>query len=322
MLRISKIHKNPEDPLANYKRWEFFIKNAGDLLSALAKLGLFLGILNVFLYTLEIGFMPSGLSISDGITFVFTFLAVSFISIVGTIYGFFNLFWLCFLIDGLKNKSWLKKKLQNFQPTSQLPSWTQSAWWLAIPGFIISLISFLYLLEIWTTSKAINDSTISFLFSMLVAGTMFSAVVLAPNDTDKNGISPLIKFILLLLIPLFIWIWSKGESSSFAMKVIGIRHENIAIETTSENIKRVHSLSKMFGFNIITCPLTGSDNQLLQNANILWTGIGSRTLVELNDASKKSLYVQFDSSTIWPVYAHTVSSSSIRTNINPSPCQR
>jgi hypothetical protein len=206
MLRNSKIHKKPEDPLANYKAWEFFIKNAGDLLSTLAKLGLFLGILNVFLYVGKIGFMPPGLALSDGITFIFTVLAVSFISIIGTIYGFFNLFWLCFLIDGLKNKSWLKKKLENFQPTSQLPSWAQSAWWLAIPGFIISLISILYLLEIWTTSKAINDSTISFLFSMLVAGIIISAVVLAPNHAEKNGISPLIKFILLLLIPLFIWI--------------------------------------------------------------------------------------------------------------------
>jgi hypothetical protein len=115
------------------------------------------------------------------------------------------------------------------------------------------------------------------------------------------------------------------------MKLIRIRHENIAIETTSENIKRVSSLSKMFGLNITTCPLAGSDNQLLPKTNILWTGIGNRTFVELvnprtfvelNDAPKKSLFVQFDTSTIWPVHAHTVSISSIRTKINPSHCQR
>lgn len=330
MLRASRIHNKTEDSLAKYRQWEFFIKTAGDLLSALAKLGLFLGIVNVFLYILKIEFMPSGLSMADGITFIFTFLAVSFISIVGTIYGFFTLFWIYFLIDGIKNKRWLRKKQENFQATSQLPSWAQSGWWTTISGFIFFYFIISFLL-IWLNSKAINDSTMFFLCSILVAGTLFSVVVLAQNDTEKNGISNFNKIILLLLIPLIIWLWSKGESSSFAMKLIGIRYNSVSIETTSENIKRVRSLTKAFNIHIETCPLTGSDHQLILNANILWTGIGNRTLVELvnprtfvelNDAPKKFLSIQFDSSSVWPVYAQTVRSSSNRAILNPSHCQR
>jgi hypothetical protein len=193
--------------------------------------------------------MPSGLSMADGITFVFTFLAVSFISIIGTIYGFFTLFWLYFLIDGIKNKRWLRKKQENFQATSQLPSWAQSGWWAIISGYIFFYFT-ISLLAIWLNSKVINDSTMFFLYSILVAGTLFSVVVLAQNDTEKKGISNFKKIILLLLIPLIIWFWSKGESSSFAMKLIGIRYNSVSIETTSENINRVRSLTKAFNIRL------------------------------------------------------------------------
>ncbi len=320
MLRNSKPHKKPEDTLASYKRWEFFIKNASDLLSALGKFGLFLGILNVFLYVLKIGFMPPGLSLSDSITFIFTFLAVSFISIVGTTYGSICLFWLYFMADGFQNKRWWRNKHADFQPKSQLPSWAQS-WLWAIMSLIVFVIFFPLL-----NSKEINNSSLLFFYSMAWAGLLFSLAVLAQNDPVKNGITRTIRFVLFAAIPIIIAFISNGEIFSIAMKVIGVRYENVSIETTSENIKRVRSLTKAFKIYVKTCPLTETEHQLIPNANILWTGIGNRTLVELvnsrtyvelNDAPKKFLYVQFDSSTISPVYAHIVHTASNRATINP-----
>jgi OmpA-OmpF porin, OOP family len=326
MLRPSRIHHKKDDSFAKFQQWAFFIKNAGDLLSALAKIGLFLGILNIFLYIWKIGFMPSGLSLSDGIIFVFTFLAVSFISVVGAIYGFISLFWIYYLTDGLKNKEWLRKKKVNFQATSQLPRWAQSAWWAIISGLIFLYFT-ISLLSIWLNSETINDSTVFFLYSILVAGTLLSLVILTQNNLNYKRISRSEKFLMLALIPVVILVFSKGEIFSIAMKIIGVRYENVSIETTSENIIRVRSLAKAYGLNIAACPLVGIDHHLILNVNILWTGIGNRTLAEMasqtfveKDTHKKFIYVQFDNSTIWPVYAKKENNPPNRANLNKTHC--
>jgi hypothetical protein len=323
-IRPSRIQDKTDDPLAEYRQWEFFIKNASDLLSALAKLGLFLGILNVFLYIWKIGFMPPGISLNDGIAFVFTFLAVSFLISVGTIYGSICTFWIYFLLDGFENKKWRPKKRTNFIPESKLPSWAQSGLW----AFISFTMLLIVLLQLFLKKFSVNTNL--YFLSLAMVGSLFSGVLLAQKHSLKKfNIHNLLIFIC-ALTPCLIAFFSNGEIFSIAMKIIGVRYENISIKTTAENIKSVKSFSKKFNIHVETCPLTGSDQQLFLNANILWTGIGNRTLVEfvnertfveLNDTPKKILYVQFDSSSIWPVYAQTLRGLSYRTKIIPLPCQ-
>jgi hypothetical protein len=109
---------------------------------------------------------------------------------------------------------------------------------------------------------------------------------------------------------------------------IGVRYENISIETTAENIKNVKSLAKIFNIQVETSPLKGTDHQFIRKANILWTGIGNRTLIELvnpqtfiDSTPKKSLYVQFDSATLKPVYAQSLLESDDRVKVEPLDCQ-
>jgi hypothetical protein len=324
MLRPSRIHHKKDDSFAKFRQWEFFIKNAGDLLSALAKIGLFLGILDVFLYIWKIGFMPSGLSLSDGITFVFVFLAVTLFFIITTIYGGICTFWLHFLIDGFLNKKWCQKKSENLNPISQLPKFAQSGW----AGF--SFFMFLYMGYLLYPIE-INENANVYISSSAALGFLFSGAFLVIDNPEKNTRPRIfIKTLIAVLMTMGFIVLSKGEIFSIAMRSIGVRYDNVSIETTNENIKSVKALSQKFKFDIETCHMTGSNHQLILNANILWTGIGNRTLielvnprtfVELNDAPKKFLYVQFDSATIWPVYARSLLKSTVVVKIDPTHCQ-
>jgi hypothetical protein len=154
MHRPSKIHNKTEDPLARYRLWEFFIKSADDLLKALAKLGLFSGVVCVLLYILQIRFVPSGLSLGDSIIFIFTALTTGIILVAGSGYAALSYHWFFYLIDGFSNKKWLfifrrwlcnkfiKEHLAQTNESSfpsLMPPWAQSLP-LAIASIIIFLI--------------------------------------------------------------------------------------------------------------------------------------------------------------------------------------
>ena len=79
------------------------LKSSIDVASALfqflSKICAAIGVLVVLLYCAQIGFFPKGLSLSDGLVFVFVVLAFAFVIVVGTLYGGFSMLWLFRLLD-------------------------------------------------------------------------------------------------------------------------------------------------------------------------------------------------------------------------------
>ncbi len=336
-LRPSRIHnKSFDDSLNKLKLWEIGIKNMDDLLKVTWKLGLFSGVLCVLLYIFQIRFMPSGLSLGDSLIFIFTALTMGLILIFGSSYAALSIHWFFYVLDSLYVKKWhwifrrwlrgifLNEKInrKNILPfPSKFPLWIQDS-----KPEIISLILFLLIILTCTYLYLIKINFNDLFLGIYASGTLFYFVLLGFDSLWKNK-----KILtgLLILMPIVSLIFSKGEILPVAMRLMGIRHENVSILTTSENIKRVNPLAKGYGLNLATCSLNGSENQLLQNVNILWTGIGNRTLVEVvsqtfdeKDTNKKFLYVQFDNTTIWPVYAKTENNPPNRVNLYLTHCSK
>jgi hypothetical protein len=184
MLQPSRIHHRKEDSFAKFRQWEFCIKNADVLQSALAKLGLFLGILIVFLYLWKLEFMPSGLSLTDGITFIFAFLAFSFLVIIGLIYGAVCTYWLSFLIAKFSNK---KSKLK-------LPNFAQSGWMA-----FFSFCMFLYMVALISTKNS-NNNVMEFFIILAALGYLYTILALIINVKEKNKATRNIYYVMAFFV--------------------------------------------------------------------------------------------------------------------------
>jgi hypothetical protein len=129
-----------------------------------------------------------------------------------------------------------------------------------------------------------------------------SAFIFERLQTEKKSL-----VILLILIPFIAFTVSNGTIVRVAMQAIGIRHINTPIELSHTNMQQVKALAALYDFKIATCPLKFDDRQLILNGNILWNGIGNKSLIELtkkayeDEDGKLILSIEVDAAGIWPV---------------------
>lgn len=280
-----------------------------------AWLGL-LGLLIVFVYSAQTGFFPKGLSTADSIVFIFSLLAFGIVVTVGVLYGAFALLWLFVIWDEI-NAARIARWRRDGQDEDRRPGGFR-----LIPALRRRPLAFMsfFVCAFFGVSLLIASETSPDRFGLLwqfvqgyfVAGFLVMFTFVEPLFTDKQTdkqpqIQPAQRVAIfgIAIIALFVF-GSIDQIMATTMRMVGVRHERAPIELSASNFARVLALSTAAEAKLVSCPLPGTENVLLFDADLLWYGVGAKALLRLNDP-KGTLSVEIDDSGVWPLHAKKLS---------------
>jgi hypothetical protein len=288
------------------------LKSSIDVASALfqflSKICAAIGVLVLLLYCAQIGFFPKGLSLSDGLVFVFVVLAFAFVIVVGTLYGGFSMLWLFRLLDFVQDWRIRKWKARGAIPEQRpkgmrLPAGLVS-WPLVASSSMVSALFFLAFWQIGKTKPDQADALYALVTGFLVTGYIVLLSFMRPlfdGETQKDVRQrKLLRTLAALSIPLVPLVFGSSEQLLAAtMKIVALRHDNVAVELSTDNYSRLESASKAMGVEITSCPLAGG-HVLVPHADVLWNGVGSRTLLRVTgEGPGHQLTMDADNSGVW-----------------------
>lgn len=290
------------------------------LITSLSKLGIFFGLLIIFSYISILGFKPQGLGIGDVLVFVFAFLGFSIFISIGIVGGAAVLLWAFGLIDQLqvwRYRRWERKDSSTRRAFKglRLKPWFRS-WFLMGVSVLLSVVVVLILWMIHSSQPRQFDEILNLFLGFFMAGYVaLLFVAMAPvatstaNSQTKIWINPFLIFALVIFTPLVFGSFPLTVKGS--MMMAGTYQKNVPVELSIANYRRLKSVTANLGFNLRTCPVTESENILVLGLDVMWHGIGSRALVQINDNKKiEPISVELDDAGVWLLH----------TKLKPSKC--
>ena len=240
---------------ANQQTTEFKLDNFEKLASISLKLSIAAGFLIVFIYCFfKINWFPIGLSLADTVGFIM--LALGFAALI------FAVELPIFMgVVAIIEKNSQNNRSKNHFFKSKIIFAVISAFFTVIAVGMI-------------TKNAI--SAILFILIYLISTIVIA--ILSCSDLRKDAIYPY--FLIFLII--FIIITMLSIFDEFIMTNLGIRRPNSIIQLSENDYKLIKTKAEQ-------CHLTLSGdekNNSLSNVKILWRGMGSYTLIELDEKCK------------------------------------
>jgi OOP family OmpA-OmpF porin len=247
---------------------EFALKEVLDNLenygALTVKLIIALGVIVVFSYcAFQINFFPTGLTIGDSLVFIFIALG----------FGVFYLFWLLLAYTAVYSLAYFKINKSKFFSSESL-----LMFFLGI--FIIVLLGiYIY----W-----VGD------FMSILAPLMSGALLIITTsfwNTEKGSLSDeeystkkkrrvQVGIFAVLIVPL-IAVSAISEFVNGSIRILGIQQKHKSIVLDKNNFKVIQDVAKELNLPIYGCVTNGKQSNIVHNFNILWHGLGERSLVEV-----------------------------------------
>ncbi len=232
------------------------------ILEKAVKFALFVGVVVIFFYlSFSIRYFPAGLSLADSLFFLLAGLLFGLGYMVLTILGFA----LALFGRSFWNKfGWV---------------WTSAILYY----FVCFVIVTLYCFDMTWRPNVIN---VCFqLLFFVVGGT--GLLYLVEESSGKKRKPNMIFALMLLFVPLFSSnIISNAIIERIAMGSIGIRTMDTSVKLNDENYNILASAVGGQHAAALACDASlGTSGKLVHGINVLWHGVGERTLVEIPDTA-------------------------------------
>ena len=269
---------------------EPFIRNINEIITPIYKASIGLGAIVFAVYCSSIDFFPKGMSIADAIFFAFIMLGLTFILLSGITLGYLSTVFLIPLIARLYQYFRKNEKSQPFGPNKIYDT----------PGIVTTLISiFTAFILIMTVIQIITggmsydekEKYLRIILSFSIGGFLFANILHIINLDDAGNPIPILKdksniiiFILIMTIP----IATSGikNISHITFSLFGINSHNTSILLQNESRSQIQNISKIYGIKIPTCE-HNKELVTIENVDILWSKIGSISLININGANNK-----------------------------------
>lgn len=259
------------------------------------KLSLFIGVILVFAYLIfSVNFYPAGLTLADTVFFLMAAMAFGFVYVVCMMGGF-----------SLASLLWPRVQRRYKQAAAATaglaPKRKQR---ILIVAAIVLLVAMIYFPAI---PKLINNK-----FSHAFVGFVFAGVLLhelvtqldkrrsaiarsstgTPAPLSANAIKTIVLFAL-LLPALFSASFLKSVNEDFALIKIGLRATQVTLKLSEENYGIVASGAGGQYLAALGCSVSpASTDRLVHDVNLLWHGVGERSLVEIPNPNGEPIIVE------------------------------
>lgn len=239
------------------------------------------GVMSVLGYLLvSIRFYPSGLTLGDGFFFLMVAFAFGFAYLLFILAGFLLAQLLLYLYTSIKKNG--------------IKAWRQL---LATTGLVCALVLGLVMMV-----ETCNQDKIPLLLGALVgfsaSGLCLTLLIESLDDPAAKKSQKWFHIAMwtgLLFMPLLL-------SSSFVqrmnenvvMSAVGLRITDVTLKLSEENYDILSSVASGQNIAVLGCreSASGQPERLIHGVNLLWHGVGERSLVELPTASKPNLIVE------------------------------
>jgi OOP family OmpA-OmpF porin len=234
--------------------------------SLLVKLVITIGIVVVFSYcAFSINFFPKGLTLGDSLVFIFIALG----------FGIFYIFWLALgylTLYGLFYPFTLKLGKNDDLGSKVLM-------------FIVGLIFFGFLLLFYFSTNDFR-SVIAPLASGLIIliATFFwntQPEGLNPEELEKRERARVGIILIAFFIAPLIGMTAVSQIIDSSFRVFGINQKNVSLVLSESNYKIVNGTAKGLDIPIFGCELEKETTRIVHNVNMLWHGIGDKSLIVL-----------------------------------------
>lgn len=159
----------------------------------------------------------------------------------------------------------------------------------AARGVMLTLMSaFAFFVMFLTALVAQSRSLDRLLFSFYLAGfvALMSVAGTATGKRDQNATFEVkrnllwLRWVGVFVLPMFIiLITNESILLQLAFQKLGIRVKNVSIEVNETEAESFGRVSSVIGRPLIDCRKTPGGRLLMHNVDVLWTGIGSETLI-------------------------------------------
>jgi len=225
-----------------------------------AKAIITLGVLVTWGYcAFSINFFPTGLNLADSLVFIFIALGFGLLYCTWLLFGFMSFYF--------GHSAFTEKG------TSRLLD----------GAACLSFLSIVFFIAYWLGSL---EATIA----PLLSGFLLHFAVVqwkpdAPDIDDKNKQSRArmrgaLIFTAIFIVPtIALPVFGKFIDGSFGL--IGIQQKNVSLALNESNQKIVSDVAKEFNLSIYGCVKDGDKTNIVHHFNVLWHGLGERSLVQL-----------------------------------------
>jgi len=256
------------------------------------------GALLLLIYCSRIGFYPSGVTLGDALLFVF--FSLGFCFAYGTV--FYMLFCLgCLLTPFFR---WAQR-LMTFLNVARLSKKTVHSWqrvghltwddlYVVFPGIVMLIIVLIVGSEKWEMALGLASSAVAvFLWWTFVLKNpqimdepkIKLTIDSSLPDAEANSLSGYkrsVAWIIFLFIPIVVFNGMLGLALDAAAKLIGVRAEHVSVQIPKERVRLVQNLFQDLPaatnrFEV----LTDANGAVLKGVDILFQGIGTRTLISI-----------------------------------------
>ncbi|MCP3750436.1 OmpA family protein [Pseudomonas sp. SBB6] len=218
-----------------------------------------IGVIVTFCYwTFIINFYPTGITLSESLLFIFAAL----------MFGLLYSFWFCLVFIALYGVvQFSSKKIK-------------TSWGLALIGLLAGI-----LLVLW----AIGAGTLEVLAPILGAVILVIILVVQPplppyshpNDIKERKRNNTLMTIIAVICPLIVGSAISAKIISSSLELLGFRQMNVSISLDESNQKIIQRIAAEFDLPLQGCESQHQEAQIIHHVNVLWHGVGERTLVEI-----------------------------------------
>lgn len=208
--------------------------------------------------TFSINFFPTGLNIADSLVFIFIALGFGLLYSAWLLFGFMAIYF--------GHSAWTDKSSR-------------------IVDAAACIIFLFFLLYIALKMGSAEASIAPLISGFLLHHSIIQWKKDAPTMDEESKRSrarlrwTMIFFATFIVPTLALPVFGKFIDSSFGL--IGIQQKNVSLALNEENQKVVSDVAKEFNLSIYGCLKDGNQTNIVHHFNVLWHGLGERSLVQL-----------------------------------------
>ena len=235
------------------------LENLQKLASFAAKSTVALGILITWGYcAFLINFFPTGLNLADSLVFIFIALGFGFLYSywLGSSFIAFN-----FAFAAFKEKSIIDKVFS-----------------ILFSLFFFSALALVaYFMEDWAAFFAPIASGLI----LYIAANHWKSDVSDTAEKQKRALQRIVLLVIAIVIPAAMVPPVFGKFIDGTFGFIGVQQKDVSLVLSEENQRIISDTAKELNLSIYGCTKEGNQTNLAHHFNVLWHGLGERSLVQL-----------------------------------------